>query len=60
VLAQHGIGPVPQLGELRIEGLPVQAEPERGCWSAGRGGVQCVGHGLGEFLDAGGNVQVAA
>src|SRR5690242_19047867 len=27
VLAQHGIGPLPQLGELGAEGLLVQADP---------------------------------
>ncbi len=59
MLAQHGIGPAPQLSELRIEGLPVQAEPERGGGSAECGGVQCVGNDLGEFLEAGGEVQVA-
>jgi hypothetical protein len=58
MLAQHGIGPAPQLGELRIEGLPVQVEPGRRCGAAGRGGVQYVGKDLGEFLDAGGEVQV--
>jgi hypothetical protein len=58
VLAQHGIGLVPQLSELRIEGLPVRAEPERGGGAAGCGGVQCVGNDLGEFLDTGGEVQL--
>jgi len=59
MLAQHGISPAPQLGEMRIEDLPVQAKPGRGCGSTGRGGVQRVGSDLGEFLDTGGEIQVA-
>jgi hypothetical protein len=36
VLAQHGIDPAPQLSELRIEGLPVQAELEASSQDAAR------------------------
>ena len=50
VLARHGIGPPPQLGELGAEGLPVKADPVRRDGTAGRGGVQGVGDGLGEFF----------
>ena len=60
LLAQHGIGPPPQLGQLRRVCLAVQADPVRGGGPAGCGGVQGVGDGLGEFLEAGGEVQVAA
>ena len=40
--------------------LPVQADPVRGGGTAGRGRVQCAGYCLGEFLKAGGQVQIAA
>jgi hypothetical protein len=56
VLAQHGIGPPPQLGELRAEGLAVQADPVGGGGALGRGGIQGVGDGTGEFLEAGGEI----
>jgi hypothetical protein len=60
VLAQHGIGPVSQLGQLRPMRLPVQANPVRGGGTAGRSRVQCAGHCLGEFLEARCQVQIAA
>jgi hypothetical protein len=60
VSAEHGIGPLPQLGQLRRVGLAVQANPVRGGRTAGRGRVQGAGHCLGEFLKAGGQVQIAA
>ena len=59
VLAEHGIGPLPQLVQLRRIGLAVQADPARGGRTAGRGGVQRVGRYLGEFLKASGEIQIA-
>lgn len=40
--------------------LPVQANPVRSGGTTGRGRVQCAGYCLGEFLKAGGQVQIAA
>ena len=40
--------------------MPVQADPAGGGRAAGCGGVQGGGDGLGEFFEAGGEVQVAA
>ena len=45
---------------MRLVRLPVQADPVRGGGTAGRGRVQCVGDGLGELLEAGGKIQIAA
>ena len=60
LLAEHGIDPLPQLGQLRDVGLAVQADPVGCGGAAGWGGVQCIGDCLGEFLEAGGEVQIAA
>jgi hypothetical protein len=60
MLAEHGIGPLPQPGQLCRISLTVQANPERGGGTAGRRRVQGIRDGLGEFLEAGGQVQVAA
>jgi hypothetical protein len=59
VLAHHGIGPSPQLGELRRISLAVQADPAGGGGATGRGGVQGVGDRLGQFLEEGAEVYVA-
>jgi hypothetical protein len=48
-----------QLGQLRRICLAVQADPAGGGGAAGCGGVQGVGDGLGEVLEAGDEVQVA-
>jgi hypothetical protein len=40
VLAEHGIGPPPQLGQPRGVGVTVQADPVRGGRPAGGGGVE--------------------
>jgi hypothetical protein len=60
VLAQHGIDPPPQLGELGAKALPVQADPVGRGRAARRGGIQNVSDGLSEFLEPGGEVQAAA
>jgi hypothetical protein len=60
MLAEHGIGPVAQPGQLCRVSLTVQADPERGGGTAGRGRVQGIRDSLGEFLEPGGQVQVAA
>jgi AAA domain len=60
MLAEHGIGPLPQHGQLCRISLTVQADPERGGGTAGRGRVQGIRDGPGEFLEPGGQVQVAA
>ena len=39
VAAEHGIGPLPQLGQLRLMRLPVQADPVWGGGAAGYGRV---------------------
>ena len=58
--AEHGTGPLPQLGQLLTMRLPVQADPVWGSGTTGPGRVQGIGHCLGEFLKAGGQVQIAA
>jgi hypothetical protein len=60
VPAEHGIGPLPQFIELCGVGQAVQADPAGRGGAAGCGGIQCTGDGLGEFLEAGAQVQVAA
>src|ERR1700677_1174823 len=60
VLAQHGIGPVPQLGQLGQVCLAVQADPGGGRGPAWRGGVQRVSDAAREFLDTRDEVQVVA
>ena len=52
VPAEHGIGPLPQLGQLRPMRLPVQADLVRGGGTAGRGRVKCAGDC---FVTAGGH-----
>ena len=58
VLAEHGVGPPPQVGQLSVVGVAVQADPVRGGGSARGSGVEGVGDGLGQFLEPGGQVQV--
>ncbi len=60
VLAQNGIGPVPQLGQLRGVRLAIQADPAGCGGAAGRGGVQGVGDCPGEFFEAGRQIQITA
>jgi hypothetical protein len=60
VLAQHSVGPPPQLGQPRDINVAVQADPGRGGGAAGCGGVQRIGDSLGQLFEAGGKVQVAA
>jgi len=57
---EHSIDPLPQLGELRRIRLAVQADPERSSRATGCGGVQRAGDRLGEFLEAAGEIQIAA
>ena len=60
VLAEHGVGPPPQVGQPRVVGVAVQADPVRGSGPARGGGVERVGDGLGQVLEPGGQVQVGA
>ena len=59
MLAQYGIDPTPQLGELRSKGLAVQADPARYGWAARSGSVQHGSDRPGKLLEAGDEVQVA-
>jgi hypothetical protein len=60
VLAQHGIGPAPQLGQSRVAGVAVQTDPVWGGGPAGGGGVKRVGDGPGQVLEPGGQVHLGA
>jgi len=60
MLAQYGVHPPLQLGELGAEGLPVQADPVGRGGTAGRGNVQGVGDGLSQFFESEGEIQVTA
>ena len=60
LLAEDGIGPLPQPGQLRGVGVAVQAEPVGGGRAAGRGGVQRVADGAREFFEPGRQAKVAA
>ena len=51
VLAEHGVGPLPQVGQPRVVGVGVQADPVRGSGPARGGGVERVGDGLGQVLE---------
>ena len=52
--------PPPQLGQPRVVGVVVQADPVRSGRPALGGGVERVGDGLGQFLQPGGQVQADA
>ena len=58
VLAEHGLGPPPQVGQPGGVGVAVQADPVRGGGAARGSGVERVGDGLGQLLEPGGQVQV--
>jgi hypothetical protein len=60
VLAEHGVGPLPQLGQPRVVRVAVQADPERSGGPARGGRLQGVGDGLGQVLELGGQVQAGA
>jgi hypothetical protein len=54
VLAEHGVGPSPQVGQARMVGVTVQADPVRGGGPAQSGRVERVGDRLGQVLEPGG------
>ena len=60
VLAQHGVGPPPQVDQPRVVRVAIQADPVRSGRPARGGGLQRVSNGLGQILEPGGQVQVGA
>jgi len=60
VLAEHGVGPLAQVGQPRMVSVAVQADPIRRGRPARSGGVEGVGDSLGQILEPGGQVQVGA
>jgi hypothetical protein len=58
VLAQHGVGPPPQLSQPRVVGVVVQADPGGSGRSTGSDGVQGGGDCPGEFLEASDEVHI--
>jgi hypothetical protein len=58
VLAEHGVGPAPQVSQLGVVGVAIQADPV-GCGGSARGsGSEGVGDGLGQLVETGGQIQV--
>jgi hypothetical protein len=60
VLAEHGVGPPPQVSQPRMVSVAIQADPERSGRPARGGCLQRVSNGLGQILEPGGQVQVGA
>jgi hypothetical protein len=58
LLAEHGVGPPQQVGQLSVVDVAVQADPIRRGGSARGSSVEGVGDSPGEFLEPGGEVQV--
>ena len=58
--AEQGVGPTPQVGQLGVVGVAVQADPVRGGGAQGRLGLQRVGDGLGRLVEPAAQVQVGA
>jgi hypothetical protein len=59
VLAEDGVGPPPQVGQPRVVGVAVQANPVRSTWPVRGRGVERLGDRLRQVLEPGGQVQIA-
>jgi hypothetical protein len=60
VLAEDGVSPLAQVGQLSVVGTAVEADPGRCGGPARGGGVEGAGDGLGQLLEPGGQVETAA